>query len=158
MNLGQAAKLIALGEIGNGEGTRNNHGFHINKYRRGRKPFGSGAWCATFVCYCLEEAWCALGKKMKHFPIVRTNSANKLATRLERYGKLVTFNKMQPGDILLFDRHGGKHINIVNEVITDGENVLSYTTLDGNKGPFPAVVDVFSHGLYPKPLKVIRLP
>lgn len=159
MNLGQAALLVAGAEVGHGESTKNNHGFHINRYRRGTVPIASGAWCATFICYCLEEGWMGMRKRLKQFPIRRTNSANKLATRLELYGALVKFDAMQPGDILLFDRSGGKHINIVLETqhCCNGK-LTSYTTIDGNKGAFPSLVKEIEHGLYPKPLKVVRLP
>tara|TARA_R110002020_G_scaffold207256_3_gene412658 strand:- start:2618 stop:3097 length:480 start_codon:yes stop_codon:yes gene_type:complete len=159
MTLGQAALHIAENEIGNGEEGRNNRGFDINRYRRGRTPISSGSWCATFIYYCLEEGWCGLRKRMKHFPFNYTASAAKLAMQLQRHGALVEFNDMRPGDILLFDRRGGKHINIVKQTVHDQENVLSmYVTIDGNKGAFPAKVAEFNHCLYPRPLKVIRLP
>ena len=159
MSLGLAALRIAQNEIGNGEEGRNNRGFHINRYRRGRTPIAGGAWCATFIHYCLEEAWCGLRKRMKHFPFTYTAGANKLSMQLQKHGKLVEFDSMQPGDILLFDRRGGKHINIVAEVgrseITGDVN--SYTTIDGNKGAFPSVVKEIEQGRYPRPEKVIRV-
>ena len=158
VSLGQAALLVARNELGNGEGERNNRGFHLNRYRRGRTPFGSGAWCATFIHYCLEEGWCGLRRRMKHFPFTYTAGANKLAMQLQKQGRLIDFERMQPGDILLFDRRGGKHINIVDEVFHDDAGHLEYyVTIDGNKGPFPALVKLIHHDRYPRPEKVIRV-
>lgn len=158
MSLSQAALRIAQGEIGNGEEGRNNRGFHINRYRQGRTPVGSGAWCATFIHFCLYEGWCGLRKRPKHFPFSYTASANKLAHQLARYGTEVNFQQMQPGDILLWDRRGGKHIDICSSTTHSAENELThFTTIDGNKGPFPAVVAEFNHIPYPRPLKVIRV-
>ena len=157
-NLALAALRVAQNEIGNGEEGRNNRGFHINRYRRGRTPIASGSWCATFIHYCLEEGWTGLRKRMKHFPFTYTAGANKLAMQLQRHGFLVDFERMQPGDILLFDRRGGKHLNIVEEIHHDlAGKIEYYVTIDGNKGPFPAVVHRITHDRYPRPEKVIRV-
>lgn len=161
MGLGEAVLIIAENELGFGEESRNNRGFHLNKYRRGRKILGSGAWCADFVCWCIEEAWCGTGKKIKHLPFDRTPSASGLAARLTRgkFGKLISYEGIEPGDILLWKTRIGRHVNICYSVHRDFDGkVDSIETIDGNKGPFPAVVSIFRHESYPKPLKVIRLP
>lgn len=160
MNLQEAVLIIAANELGHGEEGRNNRGFHLNKFRRGRKILGSGAWCADFVCWCIEEAWCGIGKKIKHLPFDRTPSASGLAARLTKgkLGRLVPFEQVQPGDIMLWENRVSKHINICYSVAHDCEGKLVYLqTIDGNKGPFPATVSIFTHDLFPKPLKVIRL-
>ena len=160
MTLGEAALRIAEGEVGNGEERRNNHGFHINKYRRGVKPIASGAWCAMFIWWCIEEAWCGLGNKQSRFPWSRTPSANKTVARLlQKQGRAVEFEHMQPGDIVLFDRRGGKHVSIVKRVFRNEESGLidSYFTIDGNKGYTPALVKHIRRERYPRPEKIVRL-
>lgn len=152
MNLGQAALLIARSEIGHGEHGANNMGFHINKYRVGASPRGGGAWCATFVSWCLEQGWHGMGNTSA-CPVLRSNGAAQLVARCERYGRRVDFKDMQPGDVLLWKRTGGNHVNLCYNLF-DKE----FTTIDGNKGRFPALVKEVTHTGHRSLIKVIRLP
>jgi hypothetical protein len=158
--LGQAALLVAQNEVGNGEEGRNNRGFHINRYRGGRTPMGGGAWCASFVHYCLLQGWAGLRKPMRQFKLDYTPSASKLVARVERMkgAKQVQFDNIEPGDIMLFDRRGGMHVCIVARVMrTESGEVDSYFTIDGNKGAFPALVKHIRREPYPRPEKIVRV-
>lgn len=149
-SLGLAALRIARSELGHGEENENNEGFHINKYRRGHKAKGSGSWCATFISWCLEQGWAALGN-VGACPVKRSNGALQLANRCARYGKVV--DTPQAGDIVLFKRRGGNHIAICSRA-----DEFHFWTIDGNKGKFPAEVDEFRHSYDEKNIKrFIRL-
>lgn len=160
MNLGEATLRILEQEIGNGEEGANNAGFHINKYRQGRDVHGP--WCARFIYWGLLQASWATGRRRC---IVRaTGSARKLAARIASKGRYIgSIEWAQPGDILLWERHGGMHINIFAEWTQPLIDIDSkyYNTLDGNKGHFPAVVRTHNHKVSewsPAPTSVIRLP
>jgi hypothetical protein len=132
--LSEAILRIARGELGNGEEGKNNAGFHVNKYRQGRDVHG--AWCARFLYWCTLQACWATGRRRC---IVRpTGSARVLAKRLLRKGRRVKIAK--PGDILLLDRVGGKHICIVETV-----DAFTMNTIDGNRGKYPAQVARFHY-------------
>ena len=144
----------ALDEIGRGEEGGNNRGPDINKYRQGRTSIDGNPWCARFVWFCLLLASWASGRR---WCVVRsTGSARVLMNRLLRKGQLVT--SPEPGDIALWVRAGGKHINIVESVNLESN---TFITVDGNKGRFPSTVGLYEHRLQPLPLtliKIVRLP
>jgi len=152
MNLGEMALEIGELEVGLGEEGSNNAGPHIDKYRQGRGV--SGPWCARFIYFLLLLASWASGRRRC---IVRpTGSARVLAKRLRKAGRVVDLP--MPGDIVLWERNGGMHINIVARISAD---LNQFTTLDGNKGRFPATVGFWQHKLSPLPsnlVAVIRLP
>jgi len=147
--LGEAMHEIAFGELGRGEQKRNNDGFHIRKYRMGRRPLGSGSWCATFLYWCYVQACWARYSQPK---VKRTNSARRLALRLTEIGTIVKYPRK--GDIVWFERPGvGTHIAICHDA-----DAFHFRTIDGNKGKFPADVSLHTHHHRdPNIKRVIRL-
>lgn len=129
--LNQAILKVAQQYIGLGEEGENNRGFWVNIFRRGRKIYGGGEWCATFASFVVEQA--CYGEGIRPYR-VRHRSARKFFRRCEKYGSLVGIPK--PGDIELRRRPNGHHVEFVTKVMDNG----SRTNLGGNIGRFPAKV------------------
>lgn len=140
----------ALGEVGNGEEGGNNLGRHVVKYRRARGGiFCNGSWCAAFVSWCFEEAAAELGH---YLPFKRSEGAKRLASRIARVGRWLSDDENpEPGDVVVWDRgrllENGEtswkgHIGIValHDPNTDRMDVV-----EGNRGPFPARVNLFKY-------------
>lgn len=137
-----AEALIATAsrEVGKGERFKNNDGPDVKRYR-GAKG-GKGAWCAAFVSYCIEVASKKLGIPV---PLKRSHGARQLfrwalnGTRpLQKpeKGMLVFWNRGVAGS-------WKGHIGIVCDVKPNG----TFWAIEGNRGRYPAKVDIFRHQL-----------
>ncbi len=152
-NLGELAIPIALHEIGKGEIGGNNAGKDVMRYRRGKDT--KGAWCASFVSYCLEEGAALADVEC---PPVRSAGAKRLFKNCLAAGAF-RVQEPQRGDIALWQR-GVKnswkgHVGIVQRVLPDG----TFVCIEGNRGRFPAMVDTFKHQLgEPSLLGFLRFP
>ena len=128
---------IAVDQIGLGELGENNRGKHVVRYKNGNDT--GGAWCASFVSWCFEEAARQLGFEL---PFERSDGAKRLRKNVGRFGSFV--KDPQPGDIICW--HRGKngswqgHVGIVEKV----KNGIVYT-IEGNVGRYPAKVKRFKH-------------
>lgn len=139
--LGVRALLVARGEIGKGEAGANNDGADVIRYRRGRDT--NASWCASFVSYCLEEAAAAAGIPC---PVKRSAGAKRLFKNAQRAGGTLE-TEPRAGDLVLWHR-GPRgswkgHIGIVSATHPDG----TFHAIEGNRGRYPASVDVFKHQL-----------
>ena len=142
---------IARGEIGRGESGRNNGGPDVVRYRRGVDD--GGAWCASFVSWCLEEAAAALGVRC---PVRRSAGAKWLFSRVLDGGG-VRLELPEVGAVVLWHRGAvgaaTGHVGIVS-AIGDG----GFCSVEGNRGP-AAKVKEFRHALVdPMLLGFARLP
>lgn len=137
--IGVEAATIARQNIEASEFGGNNRGPDVERFRSGYG--GHGAWCAAFVCYCLEKASEARGAAM---PFERTHGARKLFRRAVASGWLVDASDIQVGDLVLWAR-GRKawqgHIGIVSQAAwNDRGKVKSWHYIAGNEGNYPAPV------------------
>jgi len=161
--LSRAVLEIASGEIGEGETESDNRGEAITRYRGGVDS--SGAWCAAFVGWCIEQACEKLGAGCV-IPQPRTFGAKKLFRQIAKVGKVIPLNKLRPGDIVCL--HRGKelwmgHIVIVRGVHTPLVHTVRtsgvVTTIEGNVGAFPAKVRTLRRDLaHERVLGAVRLP
>ena len=113
---------IAQQEIGYGEIGGNNKGVYVRQYLNGREGL---PWCAGFISYCLKKA----GYNLPYF--LRAKS-------YLRIGKKVTIP--QAGDLIIFSRQGGGHIEIISKVTKN-----NIWTIGGNVGSFSAKVREFKY-------------
>lgn len=143
---------IALHEFEDGAGEigGNNQGPYVDKYFLGDElaSHRQWAWCAAFTSWCHLEAAQSLGVPC---PIEHTGVAQNLHKQLER--KSVAFDLGQRellcGDIITWWRgnvrswkgHSGMVLGVINDVLY---------TIEGNIGPYPSHVDVFSYDLTTK--------
>lgn len=114
--------ITAKAEIGNGEIGKNNSGRHVQKYLRCKEQW---AWCAGFVSYVLKQS----GVKVSY--TLRAKTFLTLGEKIET---------PQGGDISVFNRKGGGHVGIVEQVFD-----THYITIEGNKGNYPAKVKRIRH-------------
>lgn len=139
---GMLALDFARCEIGRGEFGGNNRGPDVERYRAGHG--GNGAWCAAFVCWCIERAYVSLGRTC---PIKRTHGARKLYKRVVEAGHAVTRQELEPGDIVLWSRGQPAwqgHVGIVSGVSRNrAGKVIGWSYIAGNEGRYPAVVREF---------------
>ena len=113
---------IAQQEIGHGEIGGNNKGYYVRQYLNGQENL---PWCAGFISYCLKKS----GYDLPY--LLRAKSYLK-------YGRRV--NIPQTGDLIVFSRKGGGHIEIISKVNKD-----NIWTIGGNVGIFPAKVREFKY-------------
>ena len=142
--LGLLALSVAIENIGNGEEGGNNSGEFVEMLH-GKEFDGNddddGAWCASFVSWCFEQACDRLEIEM---PFKRSGGAKTLWKNVGNAGSFPT--DPAPGDVVCWDR-GKKgswqgHIGFV-ERIEDG---IIYT-VEGNVGSYPSKVKRFMHDL-----------
>ena len=133
---------IGLGEIGG-----NNKGRHCDRWRAGKR---TGAWCAALVSWAIEQA----AKTPAAEPVKRSHGAKRLFRRIAKAGRRVSENELQPGDFVCWHRGrtGGRwnwtgHIAVVSRV-----GAGEFWAIEGNRGPYPAVVAEFRHTLDEKKL------
>lgn len=138
-------------QIGKGEEGSNNAGPYIQTLL---KPFNAeppANWCAPFAWYCIEQtiikenlvgSW--IHESLKPF---KTQSARAMFNAGKRLGWLV--EHPEPGDWFFQWRESEDswmgHVGVV--LIKSSENTIR--TIEGNRGVFPAYVNVF---LYPLPM------
>lgn len=135
----------ALKEVGHGEETANNEGPDITRYTKQEKP---AAWCAGFVCYCLQKASDYLGMEM---PIKYSLGAKKTFRQLLKIGVEVTPEQARPGDIFCLERgldgDWRGHIGIIKGCFESDNRVIYWETVEGNVGKFPAKVKILRRNL-----------
>jgi hypothetical protein len=136
--LGLETLEIAVAELGNGEVGGNNSGPHVARYKGiedDGDPDNDGAWCASFISWCISEAAEELNVKL---PLKTSHGAKRLYKNAVSGGGLVVA-RPQAGDLVCWDRgRPGSwqgHIGIVERV----EGDVMYT-VEGNVGRYPSVV------------------
>lgn len=135
--LGMAALTAALNDRGRGEIGRNNAGKYVWSLT-GRKT--SGAWCAAAVYSWILRASVWLEVPC---PVPRIHGARKLCRAIRDCNGGHETSDPLPGDIVLWSRGAGRwqgHVGIVESV-----QGLKFRSVEGNRGDFPAYVDVFTH-------------
>ncbi len=159
-DLGLAALEVAEENMGRGEEGANNQGRWVQMYTRGMtRPV---LWCAAFMSYCFEEGYirilCRNGKKLhaerfimneyqgESYPLRRSHRAKTLYRIVGEAGAFV--DEPLPGDLACWHRgvKGSRkgHVGIVHHVDVQKKR---FWTIEGNRGVFPAEVDVFKHVL-----------
>lgn len=138
-SVGRAALAVARGELGRGEYGGNNKGSDIDRYRGGQG--GSGAWCAAFVSYCLEQGARNAGAREY---VKRSHGARRLFRRCIAAGTRVDIDRIQEGDIVCWKRGPDDswkgHIGIVSDAKRDNGKTVAWSYIAGNEGPYPARV------------------
>jgi hypothetical protein len=137
--LHEAATEAALDDVGKGEELANNQGPYVWSLT-GRKT--RGAWCAAAVYTWLLRGSVASGLRL---PVKRTHSARRLAKAIAGVGRMLSPNDLpRRGDVALWSRGVAwqGHVGIIAEV-----GLTRFRCVEGNRGKFPAKVDVFSHTL-----------
>ena len=128
--------------IGCGETEGNNRGPFIEMLFG--KENASGAWCAAAVSYWARKAAEAFGVDM---PFKQSFGAKRL------YKNVIDSNKRvaepRPGDVVCWHRSSNPgswmgHIGIVSDY-SPGSGI--FTTIEGNKGRYPAKVREFQHDI-----------
>jgi len=150
--IGLAALQRAAGDIGKGEQGYNNGGPYVRSLRGYLNPHGQGAWCAaavyTWVLYGCRD----IGSR---FRVARTHSARRLVARYLEAGASCVELPL-PGDIVLWSRKlpWQGHVGIVSAA-----SGLAFSSIEGNKGKFPAKVAEFKHRIdEPRLIRFVRLP
>ena len=128
---------IAKSQLGNGEIGGNNKGKWVKEYNRGLEA----PWCTGFISWCLNKA--------KITDMGYTLGARQLFSRAVALNLQVS--EPQAGDLIFFWR-GKKsgwqgHCGVVTAV---GEGWI--TTIEANRGKYPAVVKEFLYEGKPKRL------
>lgn len=132
---------IAQSQIGKGEIGGDNKGKDVKKYTKGQEV----AWCAGFVSWVRSQ---------------QEESGNYFLSA-RSYWKAYSGRRVKdpkPGDIICFYRgsRGGPfgHVGIVEKV-----SEKTITTIEGNKGAYPAKVKRFKYqlGKIPKLLGFVRV-
>ncbi len=138
---GRAALSIGLQEFQAGavEIGANNSGKWVEGYLNGLAPAPAN-WCAAFVSYCFD--------KSGEMPFNYSLGARDIRNQFKRKGWTYELadEEPSPGDICFWWRGRPKgwqgHIGLVWKV----EDGILYT-LEGNKGRFPARVNIFDYVL-----------
>ena len=134
---------IAASQVGVGESPRgSNCGEALKKFFASDdyKPAGKDegyAWCASFVCWCVQQ-WLALGAKSR-FRIEAPRTARAFGfidwARTQRAVQFITGHELTtnryrpaPGDIVVFDF---SHVALCSKSAPKGY----VTTIDGNTDP-----------------------
>jgi len=141
---GIAALGIAIENLGRGEEGGNNSGEFVEMLH-GLTYDGDddddGAWCASFVSWCFEQASRKLDIKM---PFPKSKGAKSLYRKIGKAGEFI--ENPEPGDVVCWDRgvRGSwqGHIGIVEKY----ENGILHT-VEGNVGRYPSMVQRFTHNL-----------
>lgn len=141
---GVAALNIAIAQIGKGEEGGNNSGPFVEMLKH-KKYDGNtdddGAWCASFVSWCFEQAYQELKIPM---PFSYSEGAKRIYKNVGDSGSFP--ENPAPGDVVCWDRGDPGswqgHVGFVERV----ENGILYT-VEGNVGAFPAKVKRFTHDI-----------
>ncbi len=107
---------IARSQLGQGETIADNKGKSVYKYTNGKAV----PWCAAFVSWTLKQS----GKDLPY--ALAAKSFIKIGKRIDN---------PRSGDLLVLSRNGGGHVGIIESI-----NGNTITTIEGNKGKFPAKV------------------
>lgn len=147
--LGREALIVGLEELRAGarEIGSNNAGHFVDKYHKTADASRhQWSWCAAFTSWCFEQAAQKLNVPM---PFSYTGGAQNILKQLRAKGFEYTAseaNPPQPGDIVVWYRGATKtwqgHVGIV----WGYQHGVLYV-LEGNVGPFPAPVNIFSYVL-----------
>ncbi len=114
---------IAQSQIGQGEIGKDNGGPTVRKYTRGQEV----PWCAGFVSWVFHTS----GRDIPYHLSARS------------YLRYKRVKSPKAGDLIIFRRGAnGGHIGII-ESVEDGR----ITTIEGNKGTYPARVKRFAYTL-----------
>ena len=113
---------VARGEIGTMENPKCSN---MTKYG---KAYGWNGvpWCVQFLWWCFDAA----GERNAFYGGGKTASCGELASWARRNGKCIYQNRVQPGDILLYNFHGGQapeHCGLVEYL-----DACYYVTIEGN--------------------------
>lgn len=169
LTLGERTLAVAITQLGKGELGGNNGGADVARYKgRPVTPGNMGAWCASFVSWCMEEAdsgrdeggyllgWDQLHPMWRKWHRKR-HGAKALYRMIGKAGLFVT--DPEPGDVVCWDR-GKKgswqgHI----ELIETAENGV-IGTIAGNVGRFPSLVKRMEHDIdrQPRLIGFARMP
>ena len=141
---GLAALNVAISQIGQGEEGGNNSGPFVEMLKH-QKYDGNddddGAWCASFVSWCFEQAYQELGSPM---PFAYSEGAKKIYNNVGGAGSFP--EKPAAGDVVCWDRGDPGswqgHVGFVERV----EAGILYT-VEGNVGSYPSKVKRFMHDL-----------
>ncbi|RLE18914.1 MAG: peptidoglycan-binding protein [Acidobacteria bacterium] len=140
---GRAALNAALAEVTHGarEEGSNNSGPWVEKYLSGRASTPTN-WCTAFVCWSFAQ-------HPEPPPFSFTLGARGLRNTFKRRGWLIeptAENPLHPGDLVFWWRDQPSswkgHVGLVHHVA----NGILFT-VEGNKGGFPAPVQVFDYVL-----------
>jgi len=141
---GLAALQVAVDQIGNGEEGGNNSGPFVEMLKHKEYDGNTdddGAWCASFVSWCFEQAYASLGRDM---PFQYSEGAKRIYKNVGDAGSFP--ESPAPGDVVCWDRGDPGswqgHVGFV-EKVQDG---VLYT-VEGNVGSFPAKVKRFMHDM-----------
>tara|TARA_Y100000004_G_C8859320_1_gene388297 strand:- start:119 stop:802 length:684 start_codon:yes stop_codon:yes gene_type:complete len=139
---GIIALEIAISQIGNGEEGGNNSGPFVEMLKHKEYDGDTdddGAWCASFVSWCFEQAYEAIGEPM---PFAYSEGAKQTWKNIGNAGSFP--ESPAPGDVVCWDRGDPGswqgHIGFV-EKLEDG---ILYT-VEGNVGSYPSKVRRFQH-------------
>ncbi len=132
---------VAQSQIGKGEQYGDNKGPIVKKFTRGKEV----AWCAGFVSWTLRQS----GKDKPYLLSARSywTTYKSKRTKNPRPGDVIVFYRGTPGS-------GQGHVGIVEKI--HGNKL---TTIEGNRGPFPAKVRRFHYtlGHIPKLIGFVRI-
>jgi len=159
----------AKAEIGAGESVKNNWGPDVIRFRRGDgtglNPNTTGAWCASFVSYCMTRA-AAFQGATGTVPWKTSRGAKRLRKNMLKSGHAYEVDVPQKGDIIFWDRSKkGQpktswwgHAGIVISVEAIGGDI-AITTVEGNKGKYPALVREYTyiHKRIPRLIGYVRI-
>ena len=142
--VGLIALNVAILQIGHGEEGGNNSGTFVEMLKH-KKYDGDtdddGAWCASFVSWCFEQAYQEIGVPM---PFAYSEGAKKIYRNVGGAGSFP--ENPAPGDVVCWDRgEPGSwqgHVGFVERV----EEGILYT-VEGNVGAYPSKVRRFMHDL-----------
>lgn len=157
LTLGERTLAVAITQLGKGELGGNNGGADVARYKgRPVTPGNMGAWCASFVSWCMMAAGGDNPLDLKRWQRKR-HGAKALYRMIGKAGSFVT--DPQPGDVVCWDR-GKKgswqgHI----ELIETAENGV-IGTIAGNVGRFPSLVKRMEHDIdrQPRLIGFARMP
>lgn len=145
-----AAVEVALSLRGRGEEGANNHGPFIRELG-GRD---GDLWCALFAGHCWRVAHQRAGLAPPAWSFRRPGVAEPGARALVLAALAATGGnrftdpaQCLPGDLALWKRDGGHHVALVWHPNSDG----TVATVEGNVGPFPAVVRDMVHDTHHEP-------
>lgn len=141
---GLVALDVAIAQIGKGEEGGNNSGPFVEMLKHKEYDGNTdddGAWCASFVSWCFEQAYKELNSPM---PFAYSEGAKRIYKNVGDAGGFP--EDPAPGDVVCWDRGDPGswqgHVGFVEKV----ENGILYT-VEGNVGAFPAKVKRFMHDM-----------
>lgn len=144
VEVGHAVYTRAVSQLGLGERGSNNSGEHVEKYAAAIDRHAPLVWCAAFAYWCYVEACDEFGLD---YMVKPTAGAKRLCKNIVAAGgSKVSFAQARTGDVVLWHR-GAKNAWTGHVAILQSKNVAQqrFTTIEGNKGNFPANVSTFQH-------------